>query len=77
MIGTQRPKTMFNSIGISDSGDLVQTVSNDMIVDLIRTNGLDFIYKAASNRFDLMNQTDDTLVHRKKATHVNNKNNKY
>lgn len=68
---------MFNTIDISDSGDLIQTISDDVIVDLIRTNGLDFIYKGSSNRFDLMNQTDDTLVHRKKATHINNKNNKY
>jgi len=76
MIGTQRTKTMFNSISVSDSGDLVQTISDDVIVDLIRTNGLDFIYKSSSKRFDLMNQTDDTLVRRNNAAYVNNKNNK-
>jgi TolB-like protein len=67
---------MFNSISVSDSGDLVQTISDDVIVDLIRTNGLDFIYKSSSKRFDLMNQTDDTLVRRNNAAYVNNKNNK-
>jgi len=76
MIGTRRPKTMFNSIEITDSGDIFQTMSDDVIVDLIRTNGIQLIYKSSSKRIDLTNQTDDTRVRRNYSAHVNNKNNK-
>jgi hypothetical protein len=68
---------MFNSIEITDSGDIFQTMSDDVIVDLIRTNGLQLIYKSSSKRIDLTNQTDDTRVRRNYSAYVNNKNNKY